>query len=567
MKHKHIYSLSLGGATLLTLAGLIAYYVYLQPNRLFPTHSGPTTPIVSYGSENNSTRPTMTEEAGQRADAPGAKTPTSQSNPPEIPLVKPARTSNAPAQDAIRSEVTQERTYYPLALPNDPGYSASWALQRVNAPAAWNISTGNTSTVVAVIDTGFALNHEDLKDTWYTNANETGTTAPGDRCWTGVPQDKKSNSCDDDNNGYIDDHRGWNFFMQDNDPSTGRTNPNGAGVAHGTETAGLVGASGNNSKGIATINWATKIMPLQALSDDGPGYTSDVAAAIYYAVRNGADTISMSLGGLDYDPWMKDAVDYAYANNVPIVAAAGNCGTGTEGGCESAPAGTMTYPALYDRVIAVGATDTNNQRASFSSYGPRLDIMAPGSGTIVSPTWTPANGTSLYSGALYGTSYAAPQVASLVSLVKAVRPSSSVSDIRALVMATATKPASMSGNLFTAQQGHGVINAGQALAVATSLNTTTNTPQLLQAGGSVSEHSYRPGESLGSGCVSQTGTYCTVRARNTTTGNERYLPYQQLSGTTSGWTWSTTILSNNGLWGLEAIQGDRTSNPYELFNK
>jgi hypothetical protein len=567
MQNKQLIILSMAGAAFITMASLAAYYVSLHPHEIFPTTSGTQTPIVTYGGENNSTRPTLTEAEATKADAPGDKTPSSQSNPPEAPILKPVHTTNAPKQDELRAQVTNESLYYPLALPNDPGYGASWALQRVNAPAAWNVSTGNTSTVVAVIDTGFALAHEDLKDSWYLNAGETGTTTSSDRCWTGTSQDKRSNNCDDDNNGYTDDYRGWNFYLQDNNPATGRTNPNGAGVAHGTETAGLVGATGNNGKGITTINWATKIMPLQALSDDGPGYTSDVAAAIYYAVENGADTISMSLGGLAYDPWIKEAVDYAYANNIPVVAAAGNCGTGTEGGCESAPAGTMTYPALYDRVIAVGATDTNNQRASFSSYGPRLDIMAPGSGTIVSPTWTPANGTTLYSGALYGTSYAAPQVASLVSLVKAIRPNSSISDIRALVMATATKPASMSGAVFTTQQGHGVINAGQALAVAASLNTTTTTPQLLQAGGSVSEHTYRPGESLGSGCTSQSGTYCTIRMRNAVNGSERYLPYQQLAGSSSGWTWPTTTLSGNGSWGLQAMQGDRLSGSYELFNK
>jgi subtilisin family serine protease len=567
MQNKHLVILSFAGATLITVASLAAYSIYLQPNQLFPTTSGTQTPIVSYDSPNNSTRPTLTDEERKKADAPGDKTPTSQSTAPEAPVSQPAHTSNAPKQDRIRADVTDERLYYPLVAPNDPGYGSSWALQRVNAPAAWSISTGNNNTVVAVIDTGFAMNHEDLKDSWYINSGESGLTSIGGRCWTGTAVDKKANNCDDDNNGYIDDYRGWNFYLQDNNPQAGRSNPNGAGVAHGTETAGLVGAGGNNSKGIATINWGTKIMPLQALSDDGPGYTSDVAAAIYYAVDNGASVVSMSLGGLTFDPWIKEAVDYAYANGIPVIAAAGNCGTGNEGGCESVPAGTMSYPALYDHVIAVGASDTSNTRASFSSYGPRLDIVAPGSGTIVSPTWTPANDTSLYSGALYGTSFAAPQVASLVSLVKAIRPSSTVEDIRALIMATASKPAGMGGVVFTNEYGHGIIDANKALTVAVSLNTTTATPELLQAGGSTSEHSFKSGESLGSGCTSQTGSYCTVRARNSATGTERFLPYQQLTGSSAGWTWPTTILGGNGSWVMQAYQGDRASGVYELFNK
>ena len=567
MKNKNTFILGITGAALVVVASLAAYYSHLVPNRLLPTTGNTTTPIVSYSGPNNSTRPTMTEEDKQQADAPGDKSPTSQSAAPETPIKKPAETKNAPKQEQIRQTVTEEQLYYPLALPNDPGYNASWALQRLNAPSAWNISTGSTSTVVAVIDTGFALEHEDLRDSWFINNNETGMTTAGSTCWTGTPLDKRTNSCDDDGNGYVDDYRGWNFYLQDNNPQTGRDNPNGAGVAHGTETAGLVGATGNNGKGIATLNWATKIMPLQALSDDGPGYTSDVAAAIYYAVDNGATTISMSLGGSDFDPWIEDAVEYAYANNIPVIAAAGNCGTGSEGGCEGLPAGTMTYPALFDHVISVGASDTNNQRASFSSYGPRLDIVAPGSGTIVSPTWTPANGTSLYSGALYGTSYAAPQIASLVSLIKAIRPASDVNDIRALVMATASKPAAMNGAVYTNHLGHGVANAGQALSVASALNSTTSTPKLLQVGGSKSEHSYTPGESLGSGCVSQNNSYCTVLLRNDSTGAERYLPYQQINDTTSGWTWSTNILGANGWWDARAQQGNELSTAYSLFNK
>jgi hypothetical protein len=142
-----------------------------------------------------------------------------------------------------------------------------------------------------------------------------------------------------------------------------------------------------------------------------------------------------------------------------------------------------------------------------------------------------------------------------------------VEDIRALVMATASKPAGMGGVVFTNEYGHGIIDANKALTVASSLNITTSTPQLLQAGGSISEHSFKSGESLGSGCVSQTGSYCTVRARNNAIGTERYLPYQQILGDSAGWTWPTTILGGNGSWSIQAYQGDRTSGAYELFNK
>lgn len=526
------------------------------------------TPIVTYDDINNSSRPTMTEEAKKEADAPGEKQPTIAIPHTESAAPAPDTTTNSPKQDEIRQSIEDEYTYYPLLTANDPGYGANWAIQKVNAPAAWDISTGNGQTVVAVIDTGFALNHEDLRNNWLTNTDESGDTQAGGRCWTGVPQNKASNGCDDDDNGYIDDWRGWNFSVGDNNPMAGRTNSAGAAVAHGTEVAGLVGASGNNATGVATINWNTKIMPLQVLSDNGPGYTSDVAAAIYYAVDNGADVVNLSLGGSEFDPALKDATDYAYANNVVVVAAAGNCGSGTEPGCQGAPAGSISYPALNDHVIAVGATTVNDQRASFSSYGSALDVVAPGSGTIVSPTWTATNDATLYSGALYGTSYAAPQVASLASLIKSIRPSSSANDVTALLLATATKIPVMNGTAYTNQLGHGVINASAALTVASSLNMTSATPTLLQAGGPVSEHRYASTDTLGSGCTTSAASYCTVWLRNAQTGHERYLPYQAANAQgVTGWTWSGAMLQS-GDWEVRAAQGDtRSTMPYSLSNK
>ena len=566
MKQKNLFY-----AAAFSLAIVTAVFIgWLRYAELGPVseHNTNKTPIVTYEPEtNNSTRPTMTEEAKKEADAPGDKQPTVAIPHTKKPAPTSEKTANAPKQEEVRQSVEKEYTYYPLLAANDPGYAANWAVQKVKAPAAWNISTGNGQTVVAVIDTGFALNHEDLSSRWLTNAGELGTTQSGGRCWTGVAQNKNTNNCDDDNNGYTDDWRGWNFYEGDNNPMTGRENPAGAAVAHGTEVAGLVGAAGNNSTGIATINWNTKIMPLQALSDDGPGYTSDVAAAIYYAVDNGADVVNLSLGGPIFDPALKAATDYAYANDVVVVAASGNCGTGNESGCQGYPAGSISYPALNDHVIAVGATNSSDQRASFSSYGPALDVVAPGSGTIVSPTWTAANGTTLYSGALYGTSFASPQVASLASLIKSIRPNSSVDDITALLLASATKLPAMNGTPYINELGHGIINAEAALMAAQSLNATSATPNLLQAGGPISEHSFAGTDTLGSGCMSVAGQYCTVWLRNARLGYNRYLPYQVVNqqGLT-GWTWNTSILQT-GEWQVRAVQGDRHSSVYMLSNK
>lgn len=478
--------------------------------------------------------------------------------------------SNAPKQAEVKKSVAVEYQYRALKGSNDPAYSSSWALQKVNAPTAWDTATGNNQTIVAVIDTGFALAHEDLTDAWHLNTAENGTTAVGDRCWTGTALSKKTNNCDDDNNGYSDDWRGWDFYSTNNQPQAGETNSNGSGVSHGTSVAGLVGATGNNNKGVATINWATKIMPLQALSDDGVGYTSDITAAIYYAVDNGASVINMSLGGDTFDQSISTAIAYAYQNNVVVVAAAGNCGTGAESGCDPQKPGALAYPATENHVISVGATTQSDLRASFSSNGAGLDVVAPGSGSIVSTAWSAGNQTAAYSANLYGTSFASPQVASLASLIESIRPSATVDDITALILAGSSKLGAMNSQIFTNEYGHGIINASSGLTIATALNNTSLAePQLSQTGGYSAEHIYVGNEFMGSGCGVATNTYCTVWLKNSLNNYDRYLPYTlAISAGSAGWSWNSGILSGSGLWTVRAVQGQSKSLvPYSLTGK
>jgi hypothetical protein len=287
---------------------------------------------------------------------------------------------------------------------------------------------------------------------------------------------------------------------------------------------------------------------------------------VYYAVDNGAKVINMSLGGATKDPALSTAIQYAYDHDVVVVAAAGNCGTGTEQGCDPSQPGAMGYPALDKHVIAVGALTSSNARASFSSYGPGLDVMAPGSGSIVSTMWTPSNQTSAYASSLYGTSFASPIVASYVGLLKSIRSSSSVDDITALVDATASKPTGMNGGYYTNQYGHGLLDASNGLSVGTGLNQSSSVPQLLQAGGPQSEHTFASGNSLSSGCNAPAGTYCTVWAIGDT-GYDRYLPYTATVSGQAGWTWSADVLGS-GNWSLRARSGNSVSTtPYQLFSK
>ncbi|MDQ5982543.1 MAG: serine protease [Patescibacteria group bacterium] len=486
---------------------------------------------------------------------------------PKPHTTPPPSTGLSPKYEQLAASVQQEYVYRMLADPNDPSYANDWTLTKVNAPSAWAVTTGNNQTIVAVIDGGFGLSHEDLINQWATNSGEMGMTQLGGRCWTGTSVSKQSNNCDDDNNGYIDDWRGWNFVLNDNNPQTGRVNSAGAGVMHGTEVAGLVGATGNNNTGIVGINWNTKIMPLVALDDNGTGYTSRVTAAIYYAVDNGAQVINLSLGAYADDPALKIAINYAIAHNVVVVAAAGNCGDNTIPDCSGVPIGTVAYPAAYPDVIAVGASMNTDQVASFSSYGPDIDVVAPGYNVPYSATWTAANGTSLYASHLYGTSFASPMVASLASLIKSIRPSTSVADITALIDATATKPPAMAGLVYTPYFGHGVINVGTAIAVATNLNASSTTPALLQAGSYRSEHTAPSATTLSSGCVGSATTPCTIQFTNST-GYKRFLPYMTLSNSgDGGWSWSSDMLES-GDWSIRARSGDTVSTtPYYLFKK
>ncbi len=330
--------------------------------------------------------------------------------------------------------------YKALYVPND---TQQWYTDSIQAPQTWSKTTGTDNTTVAVIDTGFALKHDEFFDRWSTNSGEMGGG-------------KETNGVDDDSNGYIDDWRGWDFFQSDNNPNAGSVNANGLAVSHGTSVAGLVGATGNNSLGVASINWKTKILPLQALSDDGDGYTSTVAEAMHYAVDRGVDVISLSLGADIPDELILEEINYASAHNVLVVAAAGN------DGCNC-----LLYPANYEDVLSVGATDQNNLVASFSSYGPDLDVVAPGSGSIISPIFTSTNAQNVYSSSLYGTSFSAPIVSGLAALLKGEQPDATPASIAIWIKSNADP-------LAGGKSGSGKINAYNSLLSAkpTVQNTT-----------------------------------------------------------------------------------------------
>lgn len=448
----------------LLVAGLIKLAIFSSPTEIVkpadkPKISSPT-PYVTISQPSEPATPDNNPQ-------PEPITPT----PEPVQASKKPVTVNfdpsTPTFVAESGEVYPLRTYQILA-PNDPSANQWWTTS-TGLNTAWNIGAGARQTVVAIIDTGFALKHEEFTNRWATNTSEQGATvsqaasklnctarglALNQSCnliddnYDGIVDnesgattvqnpsklnctdqaitlDKSCNMIDDDNNGYVDDVTGWDFANFDSNVQAGETNPDGTGTMHGTEVAGVLGATGNNSKGIAGVNWATKILPLQAIDDDSSGNTLTVARAVYYAADRGVDVISMSVGSASEDPYLRQAIQYALSKNIIVVAASGN------DGCDC-----MLYPARYPEVFAVGSHNSSNIVSSFSSYGDNLDILAPGE-NIRSTTWTKTNPTNSYISGIAGTSFATPYVSGLLSLARSHQPNASWGELTNILQATA----------------------------------------------------------------------------------------------------------------------------------
>jgi subtilisin family serine protease len=229
----------------------------------------------------------------------------------------------------------------------------------IRLPFAWDIEKGSPSVTIAIIDTGVDTGHPDLASQIWHNPGE----IPG-------------NGLDDDGNGFVDDVDGWDFGRHDNDPRPEYSRDDSTGIDvgyHGTFCAGIAAAATNNDDGIAGAGWSCRIMALKASHPDSTGliYASAVAPAIAYAVDEGASIISMSFGDFaapGLPQFYQTLVDMATQAGVLCVAAAGNEG-------DDVP----IYPAGCERVLAVAATDFDNNRAEFSNWGSYVDIAAPGS--------------------------------------------------------------------------------------------------------------------------------------------------------------------------------------------
>ncbi|MCF8242892.1 MAG: S8 family serine peptidase [Melioribacteraceae bacterium] len=262
-----------------------------------------------------------------------------------------------------------------VVTPNDPGYSEQWYLPKISAEQAWDIETGNAEIVIAIVDDGINLTHNDLANNLWVNSDEI------------------LDGTDTDGNGFVDDINGWDFGQDDNDPTPDAPN------YHGTLVAGITSAETNNSIGIASIGYNSSLMPVK-ITDNNDLFVVDGFDGIVYAVDNGASIINCSWGNYDYSILGKEVVDFAIENDVLVVAAAGNDGYDE-----------IFYPAAYDGVLSVGATSQTDEIWSATNYGTQVDLMAPGQdiySTESGDGYATASGTSL----------ASPMVAGLAALVK-----------------------------------------------------------------------------------------------------------------------------------------------------
>jgi len=228
-----------------------------------------------------------------------------------------------------------------LGNPDDPGFGTQWGLAKIQAPQAWDVTTGSPGITVAILDTGVDLDHPDLAGKITGNANFS-----------------TSNTTDDV-------------------------------YGHGTHVAGIAAAMTNNGIGVAGLGYSSTIMNVKVLNDNGSGTYSAVASGIIWAVDNGAKVINMSLGGSSPSSTLQDAVNYAWNSGVVVVASAGNSGSTTP-----------SYPAYYSNCIAVAAADVNDALASWSNYGNWVDVAAPGLGiysTVKNNSYGYMSGTSMAS--------------------------------------------------------------------------------------------------------------------------------------------------------------------------
>ncbi len=305
--------------------------------------------------------------------------------------------------------------------PNDPSYSILWGMTKIEMPKVWDMTVGSNQAVVAVFDTGTDLDHADLIDNIWIN-----------------PLEIAGNNIDDDDNGYTDDIYGWDFYTDENDPSDV--------YGHGSHVAGTIGAVGNNSLGVAGVNWNIKIMTIKFFGYNGTtleGFSSDAMDGMYYVITHKTRGVPIrvtnhSWGGPGFSSLLKDSFEIAGSQGIMHAIAAGNNGDLNN---DTHP----QYPASFDlsNIVTVANTTSSDGLNSGSHYGlTSVDIGAPGTGIY-----------SIQNGGGYkymsGTSMASPHTAGVAALMFAYMPHLSWQNVLNSMLAGVDPISSLTGKCVT----------------------------------------------------------------------------------------------------------------------
>lgn len=332
-----------------------------------------------------------------------------------------------------------------FVTPNDSRFAELWGMHNtgqtggsadadIDAPEAWDLTTGTTNAVVAVIDTGIDYAHPDLVSNLYRNTS-----------------DCNADGLDDDGNGYVDDCYGIDTYNNDADPMDDH--------GHGTHVAGTIGATANNGTGVAGVNWVTSIMACKFLDASGSGTTAGAISCLDYIATmkdRGVNIIATnnSWGGSAYSQALRDAIDLHRQRGILFIAAAGNFGSDNDS--------SLAYPcSLYlPNIVCVASTDASDNRSGFSNYGRRsVHLGAPGEGILSTTLQTQGSYTTLS-----GTSMAAPHVTETAALLYALLPSSDWRAARNRLLASGDATDAMSTSTVTGRR----LNIHRALTCSNS---------------------------------------------------------------------------------------------------
>ncbi|MHA1217542.1 MAG: S8 family peptidase [Candidatus Heimdallarchaeaceae archaeon] len=322
-----------------------------------------------------------------------------------------------------------------IALPpNMRANDVGWHLPQISIYGAWEKTYGNESLTVAIIDSGVDFSHPQLVGKSWNNTDE-------------IPD----NGIDDDNNDYIDDVAGWDFVSNDSIPGPDVGDPI---HWHATFIAGILAAP-LDGLGVAGVAPNVTIMDVRVLNSSSFAATSLVGFgdAIRYAVENGADIINLSLHYYNASEDYHDDILYAISQNIPVVSVTGNTPLSYGGGRYY-----QSYPGGYAEVITVGATNFYKEKADYSNFGPWTELVAPVGdevGVNIQSTYPPDTYTTYW-----GTSFACPQVAGVIALMRSINYTMSVGEIREILHETADDLGDEGKDDYF---GYGMVNATAAV--------------------------------------------------------------------------------------------------------